>query len=51
MLCLGMKEVEEEDECVVSVICEGGGEGDAVGYQVDWEVPSATWENPFELIS
>ena len=28
-----------------------GGEGDAMGDQVDWKVPPATWENPFELIS
>ena len=47
------RQAEEQEARVAS---EGGGEdeggeGDAVGDQVDWEVTSATWANNVQLSS
>ena len=54
--CHTYLESYDTEEQEAGVACEGagedeGGEGDAVGDQIDWEVSSATWANTDKLSS
>ena len=47
----GGRQAEEQEARVASEggVEDEGGEGDAVGDQIDWEVSSATWANTDKL--